>query len=39
MKEGRGEDYEEEADGEDLEFGSASIPNREDRSSVRRRAQ
>lgn len=39
MKEGRGEDYEEEADGEDLEFGLVSIPNRKDRSSVRRRAQ
>jgi hypothetical protein len=39
VKEGRGEDYEEEADGKDLEFGLVSMPNREDRSSVRRRAQ
>jgi hypothetical protein len=39
VEEGGGEDYEEEADGEDLEFGSVFIPNREDRSSARRRAQ
>jgi hypothetical protein len=39
MEEGGGEDYEEEADGEDLKFRSVFIPIREDKSSVRRRAQ
>jgi hypothetical protein len=39
VEEGGGEDYEEEADGEDLEFRSVFIPNKEDGSSARRRAQ